>query len=85
MNHKWNDDQCIYCGIKREKREAKIFKGTRSVLRRAGYWDDVPVYDWRIAWAFSFDGGKWTFSRPDCVRKNLLNQKPNSDAESAIV
>jgi len=70
MNHKWNDDQCVHCGIKRVKREGVRFKGTYSKLGRDGCWYDVPIKEYFIGWLYSLNTGDVTFERPDCVRKN---------------
>lgn len=67
MNHKWDDDKCIYCGCKREKRYRVV--NTYSKLTRAGIFEDRPVYSDYPEWAFSFEGGQLTFNRPECVRK----------------
>lgn len=70
MNHKWNDDQCVHCGIKRVKREGVRFKGTYSKLGHDGCWYDVPIKEYFIGWLYSLNTGDVTFERPDCVRKN---------------
>lgn len=65
MNHKWNNNVCEKCGIKREKKEAKILLRTYSALGRDGCFYDKPVYDFRVLWHY----GPTRFERPDCVEK----------------
>lgn len=63
MNHRWKENQCIHCGIKRKRHYSKLLMAIT----------DFPPYDHylrEMIWVFSFDGGKWTSTRPDCVRKN---------------
>ena len=70
MNHKWNDNTCTHCGIKRVKREGVRFKGTYSKLGNDGCFHDVPIKEYFIAWLYTLNTGDVTFTRPDCVRKN---------------
>lgn len=66
MNHRWKDNQCIRCGITREKREAKVRVGfPYSVLDRHGVWVDRQRYDYRWLWWY---GDKYKFDRPDCIQ-----------------
>ncbi len=74
MNHKWDNDTCRSCGIKREKRESTIILRTHSRLSRSGIFEDVPVYDTRMRWHyFDLDGQGIGIHRPDC--KNINHEK----------
>lgn len=64
-NHRWVENKCLYCGLTREKREAKIHKGSYSCLTRSGVWDDREVVDYRFLWWY---GPEHKFDRPDCSK-----------------
>lgn len=77
MNHKWQNNKCERCNLKREKKGCRTLIGVRSFLARTGIFDEAPMYRYDLAWAFSFDDGKWTFERPDCI-KIEVNAAPKS-------
>lgn len=75
MNHRWQDNTCINCGITRERRECQKLVNTRSVLSRHGVFYDVPVYQYGTGWWY---GEKDKFKRPECKTKNqIICQKKN--------
>ena len=63
MNHRWKDNICIHCGIKRERREYKKLVNTYSVLGRDGCFYDRPIYQYGTAWHY----GETKFKRPECI------------------
>lgn len=74
MNHKWNDNICVQCGIMRSKRERQTISYTYSKLGRDGIFYDVPVWTINYHYAYSLDGNVWLFERPDC---KLVPVAPN--------
>jgi hypothetical protein len=78
MNHKWIDDQCSACGLKRKK--AYRWLRTSSYLSRAGIWEDRQIYSDYAEWAFSFNGKAWQFDRPDC-QKDLKRVSVTAEAK----
>lgn len=59
-NHKWNNNQCVRCGIKRKRYCIK----TLMAIVNHPPWD---VYKYHTGWAFSFDGKIWKYYRPNCI------------------
>lgn len=76
IKHSWKDDVCCKCGIKRERRDRQVLDHTYTKLGRDGVWYDQPVWTLQSAYAYSFDGDKWSFNRPDCVLKTGREQQP---------
>ncbi len=68
VRHRWKDDVCVNCGVKRSRAERKKFVRDRSVLIN-GVWEDSPVFKYDISWLYWKDDKKGTFERPDCITK----------------
>lgn len=69
MNHRWKDNKCIHCGIKRQRKEWRrkhFYSGVRH-----GIWQDIPFYKYGIGYYY---GDTHKFKRPDCV-KPVTNTK----------
>lgn len=69
MNHKWYFNKCKKCGLIREKKECKQLQRTHTYLSKVGIWEDKPIYDYRIKYAYLVkreSGMKWEFKRPNC-------------------
>jgi hypothetical protein len=62
-NHKWQNDECVRCGLKREKREYKKAGLPYSVLGRDGCWYDKVPYTFGTGYWY---GETYKFERPDC-------------------
>lgn len=69
MNHRWKDDQCIHCGIKRKRKSWKLL----MAISEDGF---KNYYRYGKNWWYSSDDFKTgTFQRPDCKteRKKIMN------------
>lgn len=64
MNHSWKDNICTRCGVKREKKKAKVLKQIVPFLSRYGIWEDWEIYDYKTMWHYGSSG----FTRPDCKK-----------------
>lgn len=62
-NHKWKDNVCVNCGIKRERKEYRRWQRSETYLSRAGVWEDRTIYTYGTAWYY---GEKYRFERPQC-------------------
>lgn len=62
MNHKWKDNVCTKCGIKRKKHTFKIHMAVMN---------HPPWNAWRYerVWVFFFNEAHMITKRPECVRK----------------
>jgi len=65
-NHKWKDNVCVNCGIRREKKEYKRWKSCGTYLSRNGIWEERTHYDYGIKWHY---GAEHKFIRPNCETK----------------
>lgn len=82
IRHKWENDVCIKCGIKRERMERTQLSHTYSILGKDGCFHDVPVYNINLHYAYSESGIKWSFDRPDCVtQKSFTHPAPFGDKQ----
>ena len=63
MNHKWKDDVCVKCGLRRERKEYKKPGMPYAVLGRDGCWYDKVPYTFGIGWHY---GKRFGFERPPC-------------------
>lgn len=61
MRHRWNDNTCIHCGLKRERRTWKL---------RMAIVGNKDYYQYGTAIAY-WVNGQWTFQRPDCQRADV--------------
>jgi hypothetical protein len=64
MNHKWQNDACVKCGLKREKKEYRKWQRCYTALSRSGVWEDRHVYTYGIGWHY---GEPYGFERPQCA------------------
>jgi hypothetical protein len=62
MNHKWIDNTCQKCGLKREKKEFKRWQRSETVLVN-GVWQDRNIHTYGAAWHY---GSEHKFERPNC-------------------
>lgn len=77
MNHRWENDTCIKCGLKRQKQIRQRYVYSTSVLRN-GVWENKDVFDIRFEWHY---GDPHQFDRPDCKpnQKEVINEsKPEA-------
>lgn len=75
MNHKWQNDVCLRCGLTREKREYKKAGIPYSVLGRDGCWYDRVPYTFGTAYYY---GEKYKFERPSCIAPSAqIEAEPN--------
>jgi hypothetical protein len=69
MNHRWQNDVCVRCGLRREKRQYTKSGVPYSVLGRDGcFYDRIP-YTFGTAYHY---GDKHKFERPECKSINKL-------------
>ena len=68
MNHRWKNDSCINCGIKRKKVTVKILM---AVVNHPPW----EAYKYKQTHHFSFDGVKWRSERPSCQKINSASAK----------
>lgn len=76
MNHKWVDNKCQKCGIKRERKEFKRWQRSETVLVN-GVWQDRTIHTYGTAWHY---GIAYKFNRPNCNSEPLSDIKyPSGD------
>lgn len=63
MRHRWHDNTCIHCKLKRERQTWKL------LMAITGF-PPYNHYQYGTAMAYLVDG-KWTFKRPDCKRADI--------------
>lgn len=56
MNHKWENNKCVKCGLKRKKKSWKL---CMAVLESGDVWAYGKDY-------FYLFEGKWKIMRPEC-------------------
>lgn len=61
-NHKWQNDVCLNCGVKREMKDFKRWQRVEGVLRN-GVWEDKHFFTYGIKFWY---GEKYRFERPQC-------------------
>jgi hypothetical protein len=61
MNHRWKDNTCIHCGVKRDK---KTWKLHMAIVGNRDY------YQYGNDWHY----GQTGFKRPDCQPNNLTKE-----------
>lgn len=59
MNHKWENDKCLKCGINRCKQTRKL----HMAIVNHPPWD---VYKYDHIYFYFNDSGKGTYNRPEC-------------------
>lgn len=57
MNHQWNKDVCVNCGITRIKKEYKKLARTYSKLIN-GVWEDIPIYKYGVGYWYGLPDKK---------------------------
>lgn len=62
MNHKWKDNVCIHCGIKRIR---KYWRQLMAVVNHPPWEAYMPGTDWYYT---KPNETKGTFKRPDCKK-----------------
>jgi len=67
MNHRWKDNKCVRCGVKRGKCYAETWT---HVAGWAFYKNSKRK---KLIDAFSFDGENWEADKPEC---KILNEVP---------
>lgn len=65
MNHRWENNKCLKCGIERQKKEFKRWQRSESVLVN-GIWQDRNIHTYGTAWHY---GPEHKFERPGCKIK----------------
>ena len=73
MNHKWENNKCLKCGIERQKREYKRWQRSETVLRD-GVLVDKTIHTFGIAWHY---GPEHKFIRPNCKQSFYCNNDAN--------
>jgi hypothetical protein len=69
IKHKWKEDKCIHCGIRRERKETRVFVRTVSYLSRSGIFEDKNIYEERMRYHYyDLDGQGFGVDRPDCIK-----------------
>ncbi len=68
MNHRWEDNKCIRCGVKRKRHNEKIL----MAVCNHPPWE---AYRHEVYWIFTFDGLKWSAKRPDCKKIKTTTMK----------
>jgi hypothetical protein len=61
MNHKWQDNTCIHCGIKRER---KTWRLLMAIVNHPPY----NAYKYGTGWHY---GEPYKFNRPDCKTRQI--------------
>jgi hypothetical protein len=82
VNHKWENNICVRCGIKRELREYRKPGLPYGVLGRDGCWYDKVPFTHGTAWHY---GKPYGFERPNCpitnrTHKSATQQVLNSNS-----
>lgn len=67
MNHKWENNKCLKCGIERQMKHYKSWQRVETVLVN-GIWQDKHFYTYGTKWHY---GTEHKFERPNC---KLLNK-----------
>lgn len=62
MNHKWENNKCVKCGIERQKKEYRSWQRVETILIN-GVWEDKHFYTYGIKWYY---GNENKFERPNC-------------------
>lgn len=76
MTHKWNNNICLKCGLKRELRpKERIIHTSESFV--AGNWQEVEVYR---SYPEFWYGDVHKFKRPECKMSNYMYKKLNRGA-----
>lgn len=60
--HKWKDNVCVKCGVKRKRKFWKILMAIVNHHPWEGYSTGTD-------WAYLQNNGKWNFNRPNCNNK----------------
>lgn len=77
MNHKWENNVCVNCGVHRMMQDYRKLERTYSKLIH-GIWEDIPVYSYGKKWYYGYPNSDKKeyikgigFNRPDCKAKEL--------------
>lgn len=62
MRHRWKNNHCIHCGLKRERRTWKL---RMAIVGNRDY------YQYGTAIAYWINK-QWTFKRPDCISRETI-------------
>ena len=75
MNHRWKDNQCIHCGVKRKR------KGWSQLMCIVNH-PPWQVYKHGNDWWFSFDGFETgSFKRPECILRSENTKQQTKESE----
>lgn len=68
MNHRWENNTCVKCGVKRKIRNDKVL----MAIVNHPPWE---AYRYRRFYIFSFNGEVWQRSRPSCKILNEVKKR----------
>lgn len=73
MNHSWENNVCVRCGLRRKR---KAWKQLMAIVNHPP-WEG---YMRGVDWAYSINGNDFIFKRPDC--KTMISE-PNDNRSVA--